>query len=684
MKTTAFDTETCLIGPGAVAPRIICASFYDGDKAELVGNNDISYLESRIEEMLKSDNIVCAFAAFDLSVVCNAFPKLVPLVFKALDEGRVHDVQLMEKLHNLGTSGILDYKELPDGNTSKVSYSLAELEKSYLGIDRSEQKTGEGIWRYNYESLDGWASENYPTNAYNYAVDDAVNTYKVFKAMEDIGLANQETESFQVKASFALYQMTALGWRIDPVEVRKIQAWVEEELDDSKHPLLFESGILRPRQPARPYANGALDPDGQPKMKAEKPPSLNRTRLKEVVAEVSDRIGIEPKLTEKGAISTDKEVLSKVAPFDPVLEKFAERQQLAKLQSTYIPQFLDEENNVVSRVYSGYDALKKTGRTSSKKSKLYPSCNIQQEDPRVRQCFIPDDGFVLCSADYSALELCSAAWRCQDLFGNSKMVELLSKGVDLHAYTGSVLAYTLDEDFRRSSQSLSESDRYEMFVKVKEYDPHFFKHYRTFAKPTGLGYLGGLGTDTFISYAKTTYGIDLEEIAEDRGTSAGELASTIKEAWLGAFPEIRNYFYWVEEECKDRDDLYQYRSPLGMVRRGASYTAATNGAAMQTPAAEGAKSAVYNVVKECYLESDSPLYGCYPLAFIHDEIIIQIPDNESRTAAANRLCEVMRESMEEILTGVPITVEPALMMNWDKGAQTVIDEKGELQVWTKI
>ena len=70
-------------------------------------------------------------------------------------------------------------------------------------------------------------------------------------------------------------------------------------------------------------------------------------------------------------------------------------------------------------------------------------------------------------------------------------------------------------------------------------------------------------------------------------------------------------------------------SPLGMYRAGASYCAAANGAALQTPTAEGAKGAVFDVARACCdPEEKSILLGCRPLLFVHDELILEIPEDD--------------------------------------------------------
>jgi hypothetical protein len=86
----------------------------------------------------------------------------------------------------------------------------------------------------------------------------------------------------------------------------------------------------------------------------------------------------------------------------------------------------------------------------------------------------------------------------------------------------------------------------------------------------------------------------------------------------------------------------------------------------------GAKTALYQVVKECYIDSGSPLHGCRPWLFAHDEIGMEIPHTAFgplRThLAAMRLQQVMKEEMQKWCPDVPIGASVAMTRRWYKGA----------------
>jgi DNA polymerase I-like protein with 3'-5' exonuclease and polymerase domains len=358
-----------------------------------------------------------------------------------------------------------------------------------------------------------------------------------------------------------------------------------------------------------------------------------------------------------------------LALFSPILEQYRQRQEVYRLITTELPK-LD-----APFVFPEYDVLKETGRTSSFGGKLYPSTNIQQVDPRARHLFIPREGFVFCSIDYSAIELVSLAQQIYRIFGHSALRDLLLEGIDPHAYLGAQLAAHLDEIFGASVAGLTEREIYEVFQMMKHGDEEakeFYSHWRKFAKPTGLGFPGGLGPATFVDYAKATYGVITTE----------ETAQELRELWLKTFPEMQEYFRYITKLSNPMDE-FSYTTPLGLVRVGATYCAACNGVALQAPTAEGAKAAVFEIVRACYDPTrQSPMFGkVFPLAFIHDEILLEIERGQEMGLLAEEAAKLWVQVMQKFMPDVPVKAEPALMEKWDKKAESVFDEKGNLTIW---
>ena len=710
----AIDCETTLLAPGSIAPKLIClsAATFDPDAGEicaiLYGNAQLDEIEEFLDDVLGDPDVLLVFhnAGFDLTVIANAFPQLIPAIFAKLEAGGATDTGVREKLLNLSTHGKLEHLKAPDGSTLKLQYRLMDLVLNYTGVDRTDAKQGDDIWRLNYEALDGYHVDDYPQEARKYAMQDAIDTLEAHdlqaeRVRNEIGPGSVKTQEFQTAVMFALRLMTCWGLLIDQNKVDEVDEMCNHELTPEKLSLLIENKILTPAQPAMPYVNGAKDINGDPKMKAPTKPKIKKKLLQEWVLRSSLTANQKIKLTDKAKklfkvsyiaadteglkpehCSTDKEVVRNLAPVDPLIKQYQHRQKLQKLVTTYLPHLRGAKT-----IHPEFDVLKETGRTSSYASSLYPSTNIQQEDPRTRPCFIARPGYVFAGVDYQAIELASLAQKCYTLFGYSVHRDKINAGVDLHAYLGSRIAYKKHKVFLKTCKvrNVTEPDDvYELFIALEKTDPDFYDRWRNLAKPVGLGFPGGMGAETFVTMARNSYRviITLEEAKE------------LKEIWLETYPEMVDYIQWIKEECVDPNNvtideetgkpqkLYCYLSSLGMYRAGANYCAAANGAALQTNTSEGAKAAVFNTARACYDETmASLLYGSRPVIFNHDEIIVEIPDDDKKHELAWAIAHIMIDSMQRVLPDVTIRAEPLLMRRWYKKAKPVLDNQGRLTEW---
>ncbi len=141
--------------------------------------------------------------------------------------------------------------------------------------------------------------------------------------------------------------------------------------------------------------------------------------------------------------------------------------------------------------------------------------------------------WVMASIDFTAMELGTWSQRCIDLLGYSDCAELiLNQEKDPHRFLGGSLAMQFDSDFCHYGDPSDLFGTYDIMSELKGLDEpcdlpefllvwkttghesiplwsDFYNHYRTFAKPVGLGYPGGLGAKTLRGLAATTYGIHI-------------------------------------------------------------------------------------------------------------------------------------------------------------------------------
>ncbi len=725
----AADTETPPIRHLDIAPRPICLSSYDGREAGLIANGD-PYFVDALEHVLKQETVWCNAGGFDLPAISFQYEHLVPLVCTALAEGRVHDVKILEKLLTLATHGNMRFRVLPNGVALPIKYDLSSLAKRYLGKDRSAQKGTEqdtiraskskrdeeeddalaeargDLWRYNYDQLDGWRAEEYPPEARDYAIEDSLDTYAIYLAQlpklqaayRTHGLEfTSQVETLHVSAAYYLTVTSGFGVSVDLPAVEELRQSVEAQLSDEALPLLIASGVLRPSQPARKAKARRHDPGclkkgcgcGYPEIAAV-PSSKNLAVLHELITHVSRENGLPVKLTETGRVSAAADVLEELAPLNEVLHEFQFRESLQKLVTTEIPRMS------ASVVHPHYNELVSSGRTSCSATKLYPSGNIQNVDPRARRCYVPSvPGWFLLSVDYGGMELVTLAQTVYSLFGHSTLRDQINAGVDPHSYLGAQLAMALAPEFRAYCQAegaTSRDQQYALFIALKKSPEEteefkFFVHYRTLAKPTGLGYAGGLGPDTFIVYAKGQYGVKI-----DRDT-----AVLCREVWRETYPEMPNdYFPFLTRVLRDVDNTrteviegrpvtkqrFWYHTPLGMLRRGCSFTEGANGLALQSPGAELAKLGLIAVARKCFDHSQAwAYYQLYRLlAFIHDELLGEVAPHVAHEVATE-VQRIMVEAGQAVVPDVKLTAEAALMLRWSKSAKPRYDENKRLVPW---
>jgi hypothetical protein len=713
LEIIGFDTETHLITAEHIAPKLVCLAAAKRAPEGWAGTL-VSAADAEINETIDSlfsgsarDSIkVACNAKFDLTVLANYRPDLLPVIFQQLEDGKIADVIIREKLMNLTEHGDLETGHTPDGVGYKLGYSLADLVNQYLAIDIAASKKDEDSWRLHYDQLDGIPVANWPVEAQTYAADDAKYVVDIYNHQEvrrqkivvEVDYDPFVVESFRVAVDFALGLMTCWGMAVDPEAKKKIEEMLAVELTAEKMNLLIETGILTPATPPRPAKRGvkahAADcPDPKtcncpPKMVAGTDEIISTTKLKAYVEQLAKQ-NPDIKLARtdpserfpEGQLQVDAKFLEEYWHLDPVLEQYRHRQKLQKLVTTELPRMNNADGTTARIVHPCYDVLKETGRTSSFAAKGYPSFNCQNVDPRARGCYVARPGTLLLGADYSQMELGTSAQKCLELFGESVLANLINDGKDPHAYLGATLAYALNDDFRSvcdESGFTSPEQVFAAFLELKgaaeDEGGAIYKKYRKFAKPTGLGYPGGLGPDTFMQYAKATYGVTV-----DRDT-----AKTLREIWRNTFPEMVQYHKWVNEQTDPRHSgEYSYTSPMGMYRAGCMYCACANGAALQTPSAEGALLAVWNVVRASYDPTmGSPLYGKFrPICFIHDEIIGEIPDDTDWDEQAQELTTIMVAAMRVITPSVKAGANAVLMRRWSKDAEPTYDEAGLLTVW---
>lgn len=139
-----------------------------------------------------------------------------------------------------------------------------------------------------------------------------------------------------------------------------------------------------------------------------------------------------PKKTKTGQFVTSEEVLAQVQNRHPIVKKILQYRGLKKLLSTYIDALPSLVNAKSGKIHTSYNqTVTATGRLSSSNPNLQ-NIPIRDDDGKeVRKAFVPDEGCLFLSADYSQIELRIMA----HLSGDKNMIDDFRSGYDIHAAT---------------------------------------------------------------------------------------------------------------------------------------------------------------------------------------------------------------------------------------------------------
>ena len=119
-----------------------------------------------------------------------------------------------------------------------------------------------------------------------------------------------------------------------------------------------------------------------------------------------DKLNLPAVKKTKTGYSTDTEVLQTLSALHKLPQEVLEYRTLSKLKNTYIDVLPTLINRETGRIHASFNQMVvATGRLSSSDPNLQNIPIRGEEGIKIRQAFVPEDGFVLLSADYSQIEL---------------------------------------------------------------------------------------------------------------------------------------------------------------------------------------------------------------------------------------------------------------------------------------
>lgn len=660
-----LDTETALIRRSLLAPPLACVSWSTRQERGLV---HVSEARDYVVNFLNSDELLSAYnAAFDFAVFCAQWPELIPLVFEVYWANRVSDPMLREKLRDIAEGTYEWGEDEEEGERTRLLYNLEDV-----AYRRCRIKLVKGTWQLRFGELIETPMSFWPVEAQEYAVLDAHAAREVWLDQErenrERGVDYFEDEFRQSRAYFWLHLMGCWGFHTDPASVREFARKTQQNYERLRDELLA-SGIVKERR-TKKKATGLIEVSyvkkkapvqalvAQEKLgKGQRVPLTKTAEKKLVVLEEAlenetvpaRRASIERKIAKcEASVVTDKDVCSRAD--HPLLKKYAEFSHYEHMLKSDVPLL---QLGTEFPIQAKFD-LANSGRTRG-------TIHFGKGNPQnwstsngMRECVIPRQRKVFAVGDYSGFELRTWSQVCLWLFGQTRMGEMLNKGLDPHLELASKILHISYEEAKAD---------FAQNPKGRVYYP------RQTGKVGDFGLPGGLGPPKLVEYGRKNYNVIIEL----------DEAFRLKEFWLNAWPEAQLYLDHIAAIIRGGEKQVKYFMS-NRYRGDLIFTECANGF-FQALAADAAKAAGFLIARACYADSSSVLYGSRPVMFIHDEFVLEVDDDQWASDKAHELSRLMVLGASPFLPDIPPVVEPMLGRKWSKSMKAVTDSSGRLVPW---
>jgi DNA polymerase-1 len=332
------------------------------------------------------------------------------------------------------------------------------------------------------------------------------------------------------------------------------------------------------------------------------------------------KLKLPPVKRTKTGISTDEEVLEKLAVKHSLPKALLEYRELAKLKSTYCDALPKLINPQTGRLHASFNqTVTATGRLSSSDPNLQNIPIRTDIGSRIRRAFVPKEkNSFMVSADYSQIELRILAHLSKD----KALMEAFKKSLDIHTHTASLI-------FGLKENEVSGKQRSE-------------------AKTVNFG----------IVYGMSAYGL-----SKDLGIEVERAADFIN-SYFERYPDVKAYVERCIAETREngfvttllnrRRYIPEINSENVNVRNFAERTAINT--PIQGSAADLIKLAMIEIERELLKRSLKTLM----ILQVHDELVFEAPKGELDEVKA-----LVTDRMENIMKlSVPIKVNISVGKNW--------------------
>jgi DNA polymerase-1 len=309
--------------------------------------------------------------------------------------------------------------------------------------------------------------------------------------------------------------------------------------------------------------------------------------------------------------NTREESLQAHKDTHPIVPLLLDYREMSKHAGTYGADWLRHLNMETGRIHPDW---KQIGAETGRMACADPNLQNIPRRPEYRACFTPGPGNVLIKADYSQIEVIVAA----EISNDARLLQGLVDRVDVHRLAAGLILGKVPEEVTDDERQIG--------------------------KTLNFGLIYGMGPKSFATQVHQRYSIELTP----------EQAQEFIDKYFQSFAGLRDWRRQQGKQTITRTLTGRWRDVAGKRQ----YTEALN-TPIQGMAADGMKLALAALWRAWTPE----LAGCFPVACVHDDLIIEAPAL-SAGAAQEWVVTAMKAGMGKLLKRAPVAVESAICQNY--------------------
>lgn len=318
---------------------------------------------------------------------------------------------------------------------SESSYSIDKLAYEYLKEENNNENEylGTGKKRISFKEIDSEKCKEYLFNYLNTVVKAEK---KICAEIDELNMTNL-FQKIELPLIEVLAYMEYEGFKVDVDVLNKLGIHFAEKIASLEEIIYNLAGE-----------------------------KFNINSPKQLSVILFEKLGLTVIKKTKTGISTDVEVLEKLRTEHEIISYIIEYRQMVKLNSTYVEGLKNVTDVNTHRVHSIFNqTITTTGRISSTEPNLQNIPTRTDEGKELRKAFVAEDGYVLCDADYSQIELRVLA----HLANETKLIEAFENNMDIHTKTASEVFKVSLEDVTPVMRSRAKAVNFGIVYGISDY-----------------------------------------------------------------------------------------------------------------------------------------------------------------------------------------------------------------------